>query len=138
MQAVKFPSELGLFPQPQRFLFALHPSPGRVLMRLVLGEAGGRSSVHRCWQVFPWRPDPGLAPLCPCLSALPRVGRWLIPLWGGLGGPACVWALPRPRPGDPESVSLGWQSFPLWNPWAGHVGLRESQCWLRGPGGRGR
>ena len=79
--------ELGLFPLPQLFLFALHPrpSPREGVNEAGLGEAGRRPSVHRCLQVFPWWPDPGLAPLCSCLSTLPDMGWWLIPLWGGVG-----------------------------------------------------
>lgn len=66
-------------------------------MRPALGEAGGRSSVHRCWQVFPWRPDPGLAPLCPCLSALPRRGVVVDTPLGWPGGP-CVCLGPAKTP----------------------------------------
>ena len=88
-----------------------HPCPREGVNEAVLGAVGARRSVHRCQQVFPWWPDLGLAPLGPRLSALPHLGWWLTPLWGGVGGPACVWALPRPHPGDPESVSRGWLSF---------------------------
>lgn len=129
--------ELGLFPLPQLFLFALHPrpSPREGVNEAGLGEAGRRPSVHRCLQVFPWWPDPGLAPLCSCLSTLPDMGWWLIPLWGGVGAPARVWALPaKTPPWRPRVCLAGMAVFPSWALGVGQVGLGQPQGWLKDRG----
>lgn len=47
--------------------------------------------------------------------------------WGG--DPSRVWALPGPRPGDPESVSQGQQPFPF-RDLGGAGWAPEPQAWL--------
>ena len=61
--------------------------------------------------------------------------KLLIPLWGGVGAPARVWALPAKTPPWRPRVCLpGMAVFPSWTLWAGQVGLGQSQGWLGGPG----
>lgn len=92
-------------------------------MRPVQGEAGegtisaGASRSSRGGQTWAWRHSAPVCLLSPCgMVAGNPLG------WGG--GPSHVWALPRPLPGDPESVSQRQQSFPLWDPWVGRMGFQ--------------
>ena len=132
-------ARVGLFPLPQLFLFALHPRPSPSRREGVneagLGEAregplstgAGRSSRGGQTQ--------GLAPLCPCLSTLPHV-RWrLIPLWGGVGAPARVWALPaKTPPWRPRVCLLGWQCSHPGLSGRGRWGLGSRRAGLEGRG----
>lgn len=97
------------------------PAPGRVLMRPVQGEAGeeamptGASRSSRGGHTQAWRHPAPACLLCPhgTVAGTP-LG------WGG--GPSHVWAPPRPRPGDPASVSQRLHSFPLRIPGRGRRG----------------
>lgn len=123
-QAVKGPREdsfhcLSCFslPPPQ-------PAPPPRSVRGPCRERQGRSYAHRCQQVFPWWPDLGLAPLCPCLSVLPTWGGGRYPSGVGWGPLTCLGPAKTP-PWRPRVCLPKAAVIPIWDPWMGRVGLRR-------------
>lgn len=107
------------------------PSPREGVNEASAGRGRGRSYAHRCQQVFPWWPYPGLAPLRPCLSALPaRDGGWCP---SGLGwGPFTCLGPARTPPWRPRVCVPKTAVFPTPDPWVGPAG-QARQVGLRSP-----
>ena len=77
-RALSTASAVSLCPPPPA-----QPSPREGTNEAGAGRGRGRLYAHRCRQVHPWRPDLGLAPLCPACLLSP-CGMWLVPLSGGV------------------------------------------------------